>query len=107
MELKDLQQKALEIADKYSELNQSQERPNWSAAEYMQAFVGDVGDLAKLVMAKNNFRTIDNHDQKIAHELSDCLWAILVLARKLDIDLESAFTETMLTIEQKIKSQMK
>ncbi len=82
MELKQLQQKALEIADQYKQLNRTQGRPDWSAAEYMQAFVGDVGDLAKLVMAKNNFRTIENHDQKIAHELSDCLWAILVLAKK-------------------------
>ncbi len=106
MDISTLQTKALAIAEQYANLNRTQERPQWEIAEYMQAFVGDVGDLAKLIMAKNNFRSIPNHDEKIAHELGDCLWAILVLAKKLNVDLEQAFQETMKTIEAKINQQI-
>lgn len=105
MNIHNLQTKALEIADQYARLNHVDGRQQWGAAEYMQAFVGDVGDLAKLIMAKNNFRSIPNHDEKIAHELGDCLWAILVLAKELNVDLEQAFQNTMKTIEAKINNQ--
>lgn len=106
MDLEQLQTRALEIVDHYAQLNQQANRPQWEVAEYMQAFVGDVGDLAKLIMAKNNFREITDHDSKIAHELSDCLWAILVIANKLNIDLEKSFQATMDTIETKTKQQL-
>jgi NTP pyrophosphatase (non-canonical NTP hydrolase) len=53
--------------------------------------MGDVGDLAKLVQAKEGIREIANVDEKLAHELADCLWCVLVLANKYHIDLEGAF----------------
>lgn len=105
MDIKEIQQQALAIAQQYSQLNDVEGRKQWTATEYMQAFVGDVGDLAKLIMAKNNFRTIANHEEKLAHELGDCLWAICVIAKELNIDLESAFLNTMQTIQQKIAGQ--
>lgn len=106
MDLEQLQTRALEIVNQYAQLNKHANRPQWEVAEYMQAFVGDVGDLAKLIMAQNNFRTIQDHKQKLAHELGDCLWAILVIAKKLNIDLEEAFSETMKSIESKINQQL-
>ena len=90
MEFQELVLKAKEIETKYR-----QQGKQWDAAEYMQGFVGDVGDLAKLIMAKNGFRVNENVDQKLAHELADCLWSIIIIADKLQIDLEKAFLSTM------------
>lgn len=70
----------------------------------MQGFVGDVGDLMKLVMAKSGVRTIPDTDRKLAHELSDCLWSVLVLARLYDVDLEKEFLRTMDEIEARVSS---
>lgn len=106
MNIADLQSRALAIGDLYNTLNKSVGRPEWSVAEYMQGFIGDMGDLVKLIMAKNNFRTIPNHDEKIAHELADCLWSILVLAKKLNINLEASFLATMSNIEKKITAEL-
>ncbi len=106
MNLIDLQNRALEIVKQYEELNKVQKRANWTITEYMQAFVGDVGDLGKLIMAKNNFRSIPNHEEKLQHELGDCLWALLIIAKELNIDPEKAFLGTMLDIEKKIKLQL-
>lgn len=64
----------------------------------MLGFVGDVGDLAKLVQGKAGVRPTDNLDDKIAHELADCLWAVLVLADCYGIDLETAFPAAMIQI---------
>ncbi|MEZ6330670.1 MAG: MazG nucleotide pyrophosphohydrolase domain-containing protein [Candidatus Saccharimonadales bacterium] len=72
----------------------------------MAGFVGDVGDLSKLIMAKNNLRSKDNVDEALAHELSDCLWSLLVLADKLGIDLDQAFIKTMDSLEQKLTQKL-
>ncbi len=45
-------------------------------------------------------RQIDDVKAKIAHELSDCLWSVLVLGTKLDDDLGVAFSTTMNELEQ-------
>jgi len=62
-------------------------------------FVGDVGDLIKLVMAQNGRRNIPDSESKLAHELADCLWSIIVLANAHGIDLENTFLKTMDDIE--------
>lgn len=73
----------------------------WGATEHMQGFVGDVGDLTKLVMAKSGYRNFENLDDKLAHELADCLYSIVILADDLGIDLESAFVKTMDEVEKR------
>jgi NTP pyrophosphatase (non-canonical NTP hydrolase) len=65
-------------------------------------FAGDVGDLLKIVMAKENLRRMENVDAKLAHELSDCLWSVLVLASHYGIDIEKEFLQTMDSLEQRI-----
>ena len=106
MELKDLTKRAMAIADKYDDLNQTQRGIEWNQQQLMAGLVGDIGDLSKIIMAKDGFRAMANVDQKLAHELSDCLWSILVLANKYNIDLESAFMTTMKELDSKIDGQL-
>lgn len=61
----------------------------------MLGFLGDVGDLAKLVQGKAGVRDRDDLDAALQHELADCLWSVFVLADCYEVDLESAFTATM------------
>jgi NTP pyrophosphatase (non-canonical NTP hydrolase) len=51
-------------------------------------------------MAKNGARHVDDVDRKLAHELSDCLWSVLVLAKLYDLDLEKEFLKTMDELQQ-------
>ena len=74
----------------------------WKPAELAQGFVGDVGDLMKLVMAKSGLRSAKNLDAALAHELADCLWSVLLLARAYDVDLEKSFLSTMNALERKL-----
>jgi NTP pyrophosphatase (non-canonical NTP hydrolase) len=55
--------------------------------------VGDVGDLAKLIQASAGVRKIDDWEAKLGHELSDCLWSIMVLANKCGVDLEAEYSK--------------
>ncbi len=84
-DLKDLLAQAEEIRLKYQELNAKQGKTAWGVRDYAMGFVGDVGDLQKLIMAKENLRNIDDVDAKLAHKLADCLWSVLVMPTTTDL----------------------
>jgi len=106
MNLEDLQKRATEIRKKYDELNKSKRGVVWNEQQLMAGFVGDVGDLSKIIMAKHGLRAMDDVDAKLAHELSDCLWSVLVLASKYKIDLGSEFQKTMDKLDSRIDSEL-
>ena len=72
----------------------------------MAGFVGDVGDLSKIILAKHGLRDMEDVDEKLAHELSDCLWSILVLASKYSIDLPNEFMKTMDLLDKRIGKEL-
>lgn len=100
--LSKLQERALEVRRQYTELNLRDGHDTWGGKEYVMGFIGDVGDLMKIVMAKENLRGMEDVDRKLAHELSDCLWSVLVLASYYGIQLEKEFLKTMDELEQRI-----
>ena len=107
MDLFLLTERAMQIRQKFNEKSAADGTRPWTREEVMQGFVGDIGDLMKLVMAKDGLRHADNSDHKLAHELSDCLWSVLVLAKLYDVDLEKEFFATMNEIEAKLDPKRK
>jgi len=107
MELTTLTERAMEIRRRFGEFERAKHGREWTKEELMQGFVVDVGDLMKLVMAKSGARHVDDVDQKLAHELSDCLWCVLVLARLYEVDLEKEFMKTMDEVDGWIAERMK
>jgi NTP pyrophosphatase (non-canonical NTP hydrolase) len=101
-DLKDLMEQAEVIRLKYQELNAKQGKTAWGVRDYAMGFVGDVGDLQKLIMAKENLRDIPDMDAKLAHELADCLWSVMVIANYYGLDLEKEFKATMAHIADRI-----
>lgn len=90
-----------EIKKLYTESDKKKFGKEWPRQEFVRAFVGDVGELVKLTMGKDGFREIVDIDKKLAHELADCLYSVLIIAEKYDIDLEKAFIETMDELEKR------
>lgn len=104
-DMKDLQERAIEVRQKYNQLNKEHGHEPWDGKAFAMGFVGDVGDLLKLVMAKSNLRNVKDGgdvDEKLRHELADCLWSLFVLAGYYDIDLEKAFLDTMKELDERI-----
>jgi NTP pyrophosphatase (non-canonical NTP hydrolase) len=91
MELSDLQARAVEIAARYDDSHRAAGREPWGTGELALGFVGDVGDLVKLVMAVDGRREIPDARARLGHELADCLWSVLVLADRYGVDLPSEF----------------
>jgi len=106
LQFSDLATQALVVRDHYNELQKTDGHKLWNVQDRTAGFVGDIGDLSKLVMAKHGLRRgPDDVDEALAHELSDCLWSIMVIADELNIDLEAAFTKTMTELHARIEKE--
>jgi len=105
-EVRALQEQALKIRQLYSELNHKDGREQWGPKDYAMGLVGDVGDLMKIIMTKEGMRHTEDADANLAHELSDCLWSLLVLAAHYGVDLGVSFGQTMHEVEERINKAM-
>lgn len=91
MNIATLTDKAMELRTHFDRVAQASGRAPWTKEQIMQGFVVDVGALMKLVMAKSGARDAQDLDRKLGHELADCLWSVLVLARCYGLNLEQEF----------------
>jgi NTP pyrophosphatase (non-canonical NTP hydrolase) len=106
MKFNDLEKSALQLNELYEQLEIKRWGRIWSTEELALGFVGDVGDLAKLIQANAGVRDIDDHKAKLGHELSDCLWSIIVLAHKCGIDLQAEFARNTREISGYVSGEL-
>lgn len=102
IDFQDLINRALTIRILYADIEKECFGQPWTSEQLALGFVGDVGDLAKLIQGANGHRKIADHNTKLEHELADCLWSLLVLAKLHNIDLEKAFIKTMKQLERSL-----
>ncbi len=100
MEFQKLIERAIETHKQYEVMEKQLYGSAWTSEEIALGFVGDVGDLAKLIVAENGKRNITNSKEKLEHELADCLWSVIVIAHQHGVDLETSFVNTMNELEK-------
>ncbi|EKD23524.1 MAG: hypothetical protein ACD_81C00224G0001 [uncultured bacterium] len=103
MDLQKLSEEALRIKNLYSEYENKKFGRKWGKEELFIGLVSDIGDLSRLVLAKEGVMQINDLEEKIGHEISDCLWGIIVLAKEYDIDIEKVFLKNMKELEQRMQ----
>lgn len=106
MTFRDLEASALALNALYEKLEVMRWGRAWTTQELALGFMGDVGDLAKLIQANAGVRDIEDCKAKLGHELSDCLWSILVLAHKCGIDLEAEFVKNTREISEHVRREL-
>jgi NTP pyrophosphatase (non-canonical NTP hydrolase) len=106
MEFQKLIERAIEIRKQYETMEKQLYGSAWTSEEIALGFVGDVGDLTKLIVAVNGKRNIPNSTAKLEHELADCLWSVIVLAHQHGIDLEASFANTMDELEDHLSENI-
>lgn len=106
MNLSEASERALQHREMFAQYEKHLYGRTWSWEEIALGFVGDAADLMKLLQAKEGVRNIPDIEAKLAHELADCLWSILVLARLYEVDIEAAFVKTMAELEEILKARL-
>lgn len=100
-----MQSRARAVRARYAEVEAGRYGRSWSHEELMLGFLGDVGDLAKLVQGKAGVRPREDLDEALAHELADCLWSVMSLADAYGVDLEASFATTMDQLDTHLRDQ--
>jgi len=103
--LTQLADRAAEIARLYEDSDRAAFGRPWTRREMLLGFTVAVADLAKLVQAVEGVRCIPRADERLEHELADCLWSLLVIAGLYGVDIEQAFLLNMDQLEAQLKSQ--
>jgi NTP pyrophosphatase (non-canonical NTP hydrolase) len=99
MEFQKIIERAMEVRKRYEQKEIQLYGSPWTSEEIALGFVGDVGDLAKLISAENGKRKILNSHEKLEHKLADCLWSVIVLSELHGVKLEQSFFDTMDRLE--------
>ena len=102
MEFSEMAARAVRVRERYAAYEVARYGRAWTAQEVALGLVGDVGDLMKLVQARSGVRDIPEAEAKLAHELADCLWSVMVLAQMHGVDLEAAFGRTTDELEAQL-----
>jgi|SRR5579862_8464235 len=100
-DIKVLEQRALEVRRRYDQLEKSRNRQPWNAIKLTRGFKKDLTELLRVVEQD----MIDR--KKMSQELADCFWSVLVIARKLDIDVERIFWTRMAELDNRLDGASK
>ncbi|MDR3563381.1 MAG: hypothetical protein P4N59_18370 [Negativicutes bacterium] len=86
-------ERAMQLRSKYQQLETLYHKDVWTTEEDMLAFTTDVGALGRLVMAAEG-RWIQDGDVQadLGSKMGECLWWLLVLSARLEVDITEAFT---------------
>ncbi len=102
MDIRDLAQKAVYIKSLYTKMEKEKYGTTWTDAHVMEGFIVDVGELMEVVMAKQGIRSMADVDERLAHELADCLYSVFILADRYGVDIEASFLSTMQQLEDRL-----
>ena len=105
MEFKELLAHTRAVRQQYEAVTAARGEPVWNHRDHALAFVGDVGDVVKLVMAMEGSREIPDAAAKLPHDLVDCLWAVMAIADCYGIDLDAAFHSDVAALQTWIAAQ--
>ncbi len=103
MELSELTELGNIIDQEYIRSGQEKGYNSRTPLIYAGFLMTDFGELVEQIMAKEKFRDGQDVDKKIEHELADCLWAILMIAKHLNVDLETAYKQMVKDVQGRQK----
>ena len=96
MDLQEAVTEAVAVRAAFREFEQREYGREWSLSDLVAGLATDVGDLARLVAAKQGIRRApEDLDAALAHEVADCLWAIFVIADAVGVDVPTAYENGM------------
>jgi len=107
MEIQAATARAMHIRALYHQLEERHEGSAWTTKDDMLGLVNDIGALSRLVMAAEG-RWIPDGDltEQTTGKLAECLWWVLVLAQRLEVDIDVAFETTMHRIQTHLEASL-
>jgi NTP pyrophosphatase (non-canonical NTP hydrolase) len=107
MDLSEATETARRVRGLYHQIEERVEGSPWSIKDDMLGLVNDVGTLSRLIMAtEGRWAPEGDPPTLLEGKIAECLWWVLDLAARLDIDIEAAYAKTMAGIENGLEGSI-
>lgn len=97
-------ERSLKIRELYHALEMQYHGSEWSVSEDALAFLTDAGLVGRLTMAQQGrWPKGENASPELEHKLGECIWWLIILADRMDIDLKTALDGFLSRTENLLK----
>ncbi|MES2441173.1 MAG: MazG-like protein [Verrucomicrobiota bacterium] len=92
------------IREKYHSLELQHHGSKWTTEEDALAFLTDAGLVGRLTMANQGRWPVENSEPyDLEQKIGECIWWLIVLSERMEIDAESALQSFLTKTEQQLK----
>lgn len=94
-------ERSKKIRERYHQLEKQNHGSEWTVEEDALAFLTDAGLVGRHTMSQQGRWPAKNTDAELEHKLGECIWWVIVLADRMNIDIDEAL-ETFLAKTEKL-----
>lgn len=96
-------ERSIAIRESYHKLEKQYHGEKWSIEEDALAFLTDAGLVGRLTMSQQGrWPKENNTETELEHKLSECIWWLIVLAKRMDIDIDEALDRFLSKLEKQL-----
>ena len=88
-----LKERSLKIRQRYHELELNHHGSEWTVEEDALAFLTDAGLVGRHVMSQQGRWPKENTEQQLKHKIGESIWWLIILAERMNINIEEATEE--------------
>lgn len=87
----EITERSVRIREFYHDLERRHHGKEWTVEEDALAFLTDAGLAGRLTMSQQGrWPAGDTDESELEHKLGECIWWVIVLAERMDIDIGEA-----------------
>lgn len=96
-------ERSKEIRKRYHQLENEHHGSEWTIEEDALAFLTDAGLVGRLTMSQQNRWPKSNTKEDLEHKLGECIWWLIILADRMNIDIKDAIEIFLTKTEKTLK----
>lgn len=101
MNLSEIIERSKRIRNNYHELEKQYHGSKWSVEEDALAFLTDAAIVGRLAMAQQKRWPVSGNEvPQLEHKLSECIWWLIVLSDRMDINMTKALDDFLTDLER-------
>jgi hypothetical protein len=97
-------ERSVQIRKLYHKLEQQYHKKKWTVEEDALAFLSDAGLVGRLTMSQQGRWPMPDKDSpELKHKLGECIWWLIVLAERMDVDIQDSLECFLSKTEEQLK----
>jgi NTP pyrophosphatase (non-canonical NTP hydrolase) len=97
-------ERSVQIRINYHDLERQYHEKEWTVEEDALAFLTDAGLVGRLTMSQQGrWPTNGEAKSELEHKLGECIWWVIILAERMNIDINEALEKFLSKTEKQLK----